>query len=412
MKDSGNPSYTQSEKQAYIRFETVSSIIFMFLMAAGTMIVGPLLQDIIREFNLNNTQASLTSGIQSVGAVAAIIAGGIGVRKIPKHLLIFAAGLLYAAGLLMIPLQSKFGLLLVAFAASGAGARLIDMIVNAYISDLHPEDRTASFGLIHCGYGIGALSSPILVWLLSRLSDNWKIHYILIGGVLLAVTIVWEILTRVKHKSIYRTLYPAPKEESAGKAWSKVLRSPALLALAMAIFLVQNHLFGIITWSSSYITEYMKGSAAAGAMVLSVFWLAATISRLTVARLGHRVPAWALLTFGCLAAGICCITGFTLKEAPIWVIYAAVFFDGLFAGHAFPVVTAAACDLFPDNSGEVTTILFFMTAFGITAAPLIMGRIADTSGLRPAMIFVSWLLPLISLFSFLYYLALKRQGGE
>ncbi len=400
-----------SKKQAYIRFETISSIFFMFLMAAGTMIVGPLLQDIIREFDLNNTQASLTSGIQSIGAVAAIIAGGIFVRKVPKHMLVFWSGVIYAAGLLLVPLQVSFVPLLVAFAAAGGGARLLDMIVNAYISDLHPEDRSSSLGLIHTGYGVGALSGPILVWLLSRLSDNWKIHYLLIGGLLLAVTVVWEVLTRVKHRSIYRTLYPAQQKESAGKAWSKVLRSPALLSLAAAIFLVQSHQFGIITWSSSFITEDLQGSSLGGALVLTIYWAAVTISRITVSRLGNRLPAWRALTFGCLIAGIACVIGFSMPHASVGVIFATVFIDGLFAGHAFPVITAAACDLFPDNSGEVTTILFFTTAFGITAAPLIMGAIADSSGLHPAMLFDSCLMPVTAVFSFLYYLSLKKHRG-
>ena len=89
----------------------------------------------------------------------------------------------------------------------------------------------------------------------------------------------------------------------------------------------------------------------------------------------------------------------------------AVFGSVLFKGFlgVIPLLMASACDMYPDHSGKISSILFLFGAVGVMVIPWLVGIAAELAGFRQAMLINVMPLGLIVLCSCLCGLHIFRK---
>ena len=168
----------------------------MTIYAISITMIGPMMPHIIDEYGLRLSQGGLILTFQSIGGILAIIIGGIIADAVKKPLLILASYLSFGLALFIVGYISSFPVLLVIFFIFGAGTRISDTVLNAYVSDIHTARRGVFLNLLHTFFGVGALLGPIYARYLLEQGMPWNRVFSFLGLACIFIIIFMPIVSK------------------------------------------------------------------------------------------------------------------------------------------------------------------------------------------------------------------------
>ncbi|NLW10897.1 MAG: MFS transporter, partial [Clostridiaceae bacterium] len=142
---------------------TAALFLIMGIYAISITMIGPIMPSVIEDYQIRLSQGGLMTTAQSIGGMLAVLFVGIMAGRFKKTKLIIISFLVFGASLLLVSLSDIYAVLLVVFFVFGAGSRMADTLLNAYVSDLYNKKRGYYLNLLHMYFGIGALIGPIYV---------------------------------------------------------------------------------------------------------------------------------------------------------------------------------------------------------------------------------------------------------
>jgi fucose permease len=285
--------------------------------------------------------------------------------------------------------KKSYLLVLAAILGAGAGAAFLStgcivLMPQAFFND--PEKTAASLNLGNVFFGVGALITPTLAWLLiDRFGFRRTILALTMLCLIPAVAALVSTFTPANQQAAF-------EEKHLAKIDLTALPLDWRLWVAGAVFFLYVPVeFAISTWCTSYLVEqgYKPHRAE---LFLSLFWVVFLASRLGVAMLGNVgvLPDWS-------NAGVVTVLGFlaaailgNLAGAPAdregrgiggTLLLAAVL------GPIFPTLVGIVFRLFPDEKqhGTAYGAVFAIGSTGsLLLAPLIGAMARWQRSVRPA----------------------------
>jgi fucose permease len=336
-------------------------------------IIGPVTPFLKDEMRLSYTVGSLHYSAFAAGILAVGLVGHLVIRRVGRWraLWIGAAGMSLGA-LALIAGQSPLVTVAAAFLMGCIGS-LILAVVPVALSDQHGEQRAVAISEANVIASIVAAAAPLLVGWFANAMGSWRLALLSMALAPLAIRLGVGRADPVVHPSA------ASSPVSAGAA----KRLPALYWFYwVGIVLVVSVEFCMISWSADYLERELGMVKANAAQAVSLFLGAMIVGRLAVSRLVQHFSSRSLVTLSILLAIAGFLVYWTTTSAVVGMV--GLFLTGLGVASLYPLILSMAIAAANGNTVQAGARATLASGTAILVLPLVLGRVADAAGIRPA----------------------------
>ena len=342
-----------------------------FGIFAGVFAV--LLADLSRSLGLSPGPLGLALFVGAAASILAMAAVGWTADRLGRRVFLVISGTVMGTGIVALAFAGGYVALLGALIVLHAASGLYDVGINAAAVDLEKAAGRRFMSVLHAAFSaggvVGALSAGVL------LSAGVDYRHVYLGALIPLGAVILAVAT---------TRFPPPGEPRDDKAGAfEFYRNLPLLLIAVIATLALLSEGEMEHWSGVYLRQTLGLSALLGGSGVAVFYSAMTVGRLgaalVIARFGNRLT---LMGAGLLAAG-----GMTLALAtrePLLVV-AGFLVVGLAFSAVVPIAFSAAGDLAPERAGAAISVVTTLGYGGFLLGPVIVGGLAEITGLRAAL---------------------------
>ncbi len=393
---------------------------FVLLHQADKLLIGPLTENIIKEFNITKTQMGIVSmGALIVGAVFYPLWGYLYDRYTRPKLLALAS-FLWGATTWLNAIAPTYSSFLVTRSSTGIDDSSYPGLFSLVSDYFGPKMRGKVYGLLQFTQPLGYLLGMVLGLLLSGVI-GWRGVFYITGslGIVMAVVIFFGVkeaprgqsepeMTDLDIKGHYRFDWKIAQD---------LFKKPSLLLLFIQGF------FGVFPWNAISIWFFFYLGSERGfdantqliVMVIAVLILAVgypiggslgdyffkrdTRGRLFVSMIGVFLGA-VFLWFA-----------LNVPNENILLFTLLLGLTALFMPFASPNVISTVYDItLPEVRSTAVSVQYFIESIGAASAPAIVGLIADQTSLKNAFLLIcifTWLL--CAIFFFFTTLFIKKD---
>ena len=248
----------------------------------------------------------------------------------------------------------------------GLGAGAVDAVLNTYAAT---RNGHGMLNWLHACYGIGAAAGPLLMTAILARSLPWQRGYLLVAAGQLVLAIAF-IGTAGSWTSSHSSAEPRAAVPIAS---TLRVRSAQLGILVFLFYAGVEASVGL--WTYTLLVEGRGFTAAAAALIVSLFWGGLTCGRLLAAAVAGRLPAGRLLPL-CLAL---VLTGTLLLLAggSTLLCAAGVALAGTACGPIFPTLIATTpARVGSAHAGNAVGFQVAAAAAGMAFLPAVVGALA------------------------------------
>lgn len=370
-----------------------------FTISFLTNIIGPLIPEIINDFNLNLTLVALLPFSFFVAYGLLSVPSGILVEKFGEKILMFSGFAIAFLGALSFALFHTYIFAILSLFLIGCGMAMLQVTINPLLRTSGGEENFAfNSTLVQFFFGTASFLSPrVYSYLVVNLDSetpatNYAIKFLrsVVPEDMSWISMYWvfAILTLLMMLLVGFSKYPKVElldDEKMGKSgtYLELLRKPVVILFFLGIFFYVGSEQGINNWTSQFLLTYHGYDAqTVGASVTSWFWGLMTLGAIPVLLLLKLMDSRKVLViFSSLAiAGLVVALFGPGKYAKI-----AFPFLGFCASAMWPIIISLALNSLKYHHGTFAGIL--MTGIiGGAIWPLIIGSLGDLIGLRSAML--------------------------
>lgn len=368
-----------------------------FVISLVTNILGPIIPDIIQSFHLSMFSAGLLPFSFFVAYGVFSIPAGFLVERWGEKRVILAMFSVALAGSLLFASLHVFPVAMASLFLIGSCMAALQVAVNPLLRVAGGEEHFAfNSAFAQLIFGIASFVSPhIYSYVVRKLEDvphrnmffstlgalvpetmRWIAMYWIFALVIAAImaALAFSRFPRVDRKT----------DEAAGTAgmYRYLLQKPVVWLYFFSVFFYVGSEQGTSNWMSEFLWKYHGfDPQSTGASAVAWFWGLMTIGCFVGMILLKLFDSRQVL--GSFAAGaLFCLSAALFGPAPM----AKIAFPcmGFFASVMWPIIISLALNSVLEHQGALAGILCTGIVGG-AIAPLIIGRIADTFGLRTGM---------------------------
>lgn len=333
-------------------------------------ITGPVLPTIMVAFGIRETAVGILLAAGSLGFMAGCLLGGLATDEFGLKPVITTAWLGVVASLIGFALSSNYPLLLLTYALIGVGSGLVETGLNVLPAQI--GGGAGMMNLVHMGYGVGALSAPLVAGLVLSAGGSWRLPYWLIAAVptLLAV------------RGLTMPMPAAPRQQAnhvQRQPLLTLLRHPLVVLSALVLLFYVAAEMSISNWVVLFMVQRFNLPPLQASGALTVFWGLVLIGRLLQGPLASRFSLPGLIVAHCIVMGVS-ILGLSQAQSSL-VAYIFLIIVGLAASGIYPNVMIYTNRRYQRQVGAITGVLSMTAAAGSFAFQPIVGRVAETYGL-------------------------------
>lgn len=361
------------KEQSYHYFRVFAAACMGMLLFGIVMLsLGSTLPEITRKYHLDDVSAGSLASLLPLGIlVGSLIFGPIVDRFSYKYLLILCS-VFIALGMVGIALAPELLFLQLSFFIIGFGGGAINGGTNALVADIshdHQKTGSANLSLLGVFFGIGALSMPSVMAMLSK-TFSYDIILLGIAGVILLPVMFFLTVN-----------FPEPKQlQSVPIIKSATLfRDKTLLLLAFVLFF-QSAFEGIFNnWTTTYLQRIKSFNESEALMVLSIYVIGLTGTRLLLAGLLRKISEKLILylSIGCLIIGVLTLIAFN----QVILVYTGAAILGIGTAAVFPTILGFVSDLYQSMRGTAFSVVIFIAVVGNILVNFLVGILSEKVGI-------------------------------
>ncbi|MCC5931898.1 MAG: sugar MFS transporter [Cyclobacteriaceae bacterium] len=374
-------------------------MLIFFVISFLTNILGPIIPDIIDSFNLSIGLAGFLPFSFFVAYGVMSIPAGILMEKYGDKPVLVGAFILAFLGALLFAVVPGFSIALFSLFSIGIGMAMLQVVINPLLRSAGGEAHFAFNSVMaQLVFGAASFLSP---WLYSYLVLNVhtgseapliQLFDQLVPANLKWVSLYWVFALTALLMAIALFFVKFPKVElkedekiDTGSSFKELISNRYVILFFFGIFAYVGTEQGIANWTSKFLQTYHGvDPATTGAAVISYFWGLLTIGcflGLILLKFFDSRKVLLVFTSGAILALLSGLFG--SKEIALY----AFPLTGFFASVMWSVIFSLALNSVPKHHGTFSGILCTGIAGG-AVVPLIVGGIAEITGLRVAMLFL------------------------
>jgi fucose permease len=352
-----------------------AAILAILVYGMIAAMLGTLLPELSRRFNLTPDQNGTIALAQAIGLIiASISVGPLIDNKGKKFGLVLGLGTI-AVALFALPSSTGYEMLMALFLLLGLGGGIIVTASNALVSDISEERRASTLNLLNLFFGLGGLLTPLI---------GGKV----LAGNTIALCYLVAVLTAVTFVIHSTTPMPPPTGERGFKfsEVGAVVGRPALYLLSLFLFLYVACEVGVWNWLPRHLIAQGIPESTALSILSLGFALGLLIGRVAVSPILIKISAPTVT----LAASVlmAATTYAMLQTSDPTIALVLVFLAGVAMAPVFPTTLAMVGDVFPKMTATAMGIVITSGWIGLAVSSRIIGGIAgdDPKQLKAALL--------------------------
>jgi fucose permease len=381
----------------------VVGLIFLtfFVISFLTNIIGPLVPEIIDDFDLSLTLVAVLPFAFFIAYGVTSIPAGLLIERFQEKPVMVAAFAIAFVGSSMLALFPGYLTAICSLFLIGAGMAMLQVAINPLLREAGGEEHFAfNATLAQLIFGGASFLSPLVYSYLvlnldSRTADSnllittlsrvvpedlaWISLYWLFAVIALFMigVVVFSRIPEVERK--------ADERVGAFATHLGLLRNPTVILFFLGIFTYVGLEQGVANWISEFLNTYHGyDPQTTGATTVSWFWglmtIGAIVGILLLKLLDSRIVL-VLFTIGAILS----LTAALFMPGPVARI--AFPLVGFFSAVMYPVIISLALNSVEEHHGSFAGILI-SAIIGGAVVPLIVGGLGDLFGLRNGMLFL------------------------
>jgi fucose permease len=356
-------------------------------------IFGPITPFLKNELNLSYTVSSLHFSAFALGLIGAGLAGSAVITRIGRRNALWIGALGVGAGALLLIVGRDPTVTIGASFFMGLVGSLILAIVPPILSDQHGEKRAVALSEANVIASLVSSTAPILVGLLALTSLGWRAALGIAIVIGLIMRIVFNAVTLPASKSPSRAEQPQPR--LSARYW--------IYWIALVVSVSAE--FCMIFWSADYLETRVGMPKAEAAQAVSLFLGGMIIGRLVSSRLVQRFTIHSVISGALIIAAVGFLIYWTASTPASGVL--GLFLTGLGISCLYPLILSLAIGSTSGSTDRASTLSLIASGVAIFTLPLILGRLADLTGIHSAYIVV--LVLLVIVFGLIQLMSLNRM---
>jgi fucose permease len=346
---------------------------YLFLAFYGYFlnVLGPITPFLKDELHLSYTVSSLHFTAFAVGILLVGLGGHVPIRRLGPWgaLWIGAAGMSVGA-LLLVAGRTPVITIGAAFLMGAIGSLILAVVPSA-LSDRHGELRAVAISEANVIASFVTTAAPLLVGWFAYSIGGWRLALVIVAVALLLMYLWFGRVASPMGPSIQGDPAQAhrPLPTLYWVYWT---------ALVLAVSVE----FCMIFWSADYLMTVLGMPKADAAQAVSLFLAGMLLGRLAGSRLVRYSAASPLVIGATLVAAL----GFLIfwRTGTVILGLSGLFITGLGVASMYPLILSLAMSTAPNNTIQASARATLASGAAILTLPLVLGRLADAIGIRPA----------------------------
>jgi len=349
-------------------------------------------------WSLDDAQAGYLFTAQFVSSMLGMLLSGILVERRGYRLTLVYGLILMAMGITALALAS-WTMGLISVCVFGAGFGFTTPAANLLIARSSPRKSAAALNLLNSAWGIGAMSSPLLVAGAQRSGHTSHFLYGLAAALLaLAVGLGWvRFSVDAKPASVER----GPRV-AAISVWNNRL-VPIIAALFFVYVGTETCMGG---WIASYARRLDSGSHTFWAVTPSFFWGALLLGRISAPLVLRHMRETRLATTGVALATFGIVVLLATKTMMFVVIGASL--TGLGLASIYPINVFLLSHWFGEMATRISGVVFSLGTLGGGVLPWLVGALSTRFGSLRA----GFAVPLLGAVSMLVFYVVNENSQQ
>ena len=385
----------------------VGIILFVFFVISFlTNIIGPLVPDIIKAFNLSLSMAAFLpfSFFLAYGVMS--IPSGFLVEYIGEKKVMILAFLISSAGALTFSINPSYSLYILSLFLIGSGMAMLQVSINPLLRNIGGEKEFAFNSVLgQFFFGLASFISPLIYsYLIISLSvGNESSNYIILFFKKITLTnlrwvsLYWifAVISFLMSITLIFTNFPEKKKtgrENKEKLnnYLTIIKNPIVILYFFGIFSYVGLEQGVANWISKFLEIYHSiDPQILGAKIISYFWGLMTLGTISGLFLLKLIDSRKILIFFTSASIISLLLA---VFGPLKISLISFPLIGFFISIMWSIIISLALNSTSKDHGAFSGILV-SGIIGGAVIPLIIGILADFIGLKFGMIVL--LIPLL-----------------
>jgi len=334
-------------------------------------VLGPITPFLKDELKLSYTVSSLHFTAFAVGILLVGVGGHLLIRRLGQWRSLWLGALGMSASVLLLLIGRTPAVTVGGSFLMGLVGSLILAIVPSALSVRHGEGRSIALEEANVVASLVASAAPLMVGWFAASAGGWRLG--------LAIVACTPLLIRLG----FRGARPPVDEGSATDFNPGGSTLPVLYWVYWsAIVLAVSVEFCMIFWSADYLENGLGMTKITAAQAVSLFLGAMILGRWAGSRLVGRFSPHRLVEASTLIA----VAGFLIfwMASTAWLGGAGLFLTGLGTANLYPLILSLALGASGGRSIQASSRATLASGSAILVLPLVLGRLADLLGIRPA----------------------------
>lgn len=381
-------------------FLVVLIMITFFVISFLTNIIGPLVPEIIEDFDLSLTLVALLPFAFFIAYGVMSIPSGLLIEKYSDKKVMIAAFIVSFIGALFFALFPNYLVAVISLFLIGTGMAMLQVAINPLLREAGGEENFAFNSVLgQLFFGAASFLSPLAYsYLVLNLGSDEAGNFLLntlesvVPPDLPWVSLYWlfAVLSLVMVVVIAASPFPevvrkADEKVGALETHLELMKNPMVWLFFLGIFAYVGSEQGVANWISEFLSTYHGyDPQTTGASTVSWFWgmlTAGTFLGLALLKIMDSRNVLILFTIGAMIS--LSVALFGSGEVSL-LAFPAV---GFFAAVMWSVIISLALNSVSEHHGTFSGILVSGIVGG-AVVPLIVGSLGDAFGLRTGMFFL------------------------
>jgi fucose permease len=339
-------------------------------------VLGPITPFLKDELHLSYTISSLHFTAFAFGILLVGLGGHFAIARLGRWRGLWLGALGMSAGVILLVLGRSAPVTIAAAFLMGLVGSLILAIIPSALSDRHGERRAVALTEANLIASLVASGAPLMVGWFALTTAGWRLGLVIVACIPL---LVYLPLGKVEPMPV-EVEPPAVSQKSSHLADAPL---PAIYwAYWAAIVMAVSVEFCMIFWSANYLETGLGLPKVSAAQTVSLFLGAMIVGRLASSRLVQRFAAHRLVLASILLAGAGFLA-YWMATNPL-LAEAGLFVTGLGVAGLYPLILSLAMGAAGGQTVQASARATLASGTAIFALPLVLGRLADAVGIRPA----------------------------
>ncbi|KAI9269146.1 major facilitator superfamily domain-containing protein [Phascolomyces articulosus] len=274
-----------------------------------------------------------------------------------------------------------FGVMGALMVLQGTGVALLDAGMNVYCSSV--PKATLMLNILHAMYGVGAMLSPLINAVLTKMGVSWQGLYVFMALFslvnLLLITAGFRNI-KVGHNDEEEEEQHLQNPDRHKEIMRAAMRHPMTIFGALYILVYVGTEVTVGGWGLTFLQQGRHGDFVAMSNVIAGYWGALAVGRIILGYLCERYGEKQMITLCTLLTVI--VLAILWIVADVVIDSIAIISIGFLLGPMFPSTISLASKILPRNMHA--TSIGFMAGTGAGGAalfPFITGQVAGKFGI-------------------------------